>query len=183
MKDVEGFNWIGKTIYGVILYFIALGKTAWAVLKSIFDLAVAMGNAMDGVINIVFLLGQVFVSLGKVIGGIFVDAVRSVIDFGKNIRTVFDSIKQAIHGDFSGAASTIKGLFQSTFSSTVSAATTFGNDISNRASAVKNSFVAAGKSVANIGNDFKGVGTAWSDFAQLKGFDQAKMKFGALGSA
>jgi tape measure domain-containing protein len=152
-KDAQGANFFGKMIYGLVLYFTALGKTAFSVAKIIAE----------------------FVAIG--IEG-FIGLIKGVIAFGKDFINVFKNLKlvgtslfsafgKAIKGDFSGASAEIKKSFTSTFTNSIEQSKGFA--------------VAMNSHLSTISSEVGNIGTAWVDFAQLKGFETAKMKFGSLG--
>ncbi len=153
-KDAEGFNIVGQTIHGLILFFKALGTTLWGIAK----------------------IAASFIAL--VIGGVG-NIQKIILAFGKDTISVFKNIKKiglsvfkafgkAIKGDFKGASDTIKQEFTAAFSDSINSVDNFSNQ--------------AGAQLDEIGNISKGIATTWIDFAQLKGMDNTVEKFGALGT-
>lgn len=154
-KDAQGANLFGKTIYGLIQFFVALGKTVWSVAKIIAEF-IAIG--IEGFVG----LSKQTIAYAKD----FVNAFKNIKDIG---LSVFEAFGKAMTGDFTGAANTIKQTFATTFSNSISASAESKNII--------------GAHLSAIGGEMKNIGSAWSDFIGLKGFESASMKFGSLGES
>jgi len=155
IRDAEGFNWVGKTIYGLILFMKALGTTVSSIAK-IMGTFIAM--QIDGFINI----GKTVFAFGK-----------DFINVFKNIRevgiSVFSAFAKALTGDFSGATETIKKSFSDTFTNSISNAEEFKT---------KTNFY-----LGEIGSEMMNIGESWSNFASLEGMSTTVQKFGELGTS
>lgn len=153
-KDAQGANYFGKTIYGLIKFFVALGKTVWSIAKIVAEF-IAIG--IEGFIS----LGRQTVAYAKD----FINAFKNIKNIG---LSVFQAFGKAITGDFKGAAETIKRTFSETFSNTISESSNSRNILNAH--------------LSSIGSEMGKIGSAWSDFATLDGFETAKSKFGDLGN-
>ena len=152
-KDAEGANWFGKTIFGLIKFTSALGKTFMGVAK-ILAAFIALGI-------------ESFIELGKTVwnfGKDVINAFRNIKDIG---GSVFKAIGMAITGNFVGAADEIKKKFSETFSASINNA----QDFKERTNA----------HMVEIGDALYDIENSWGDFIGLKGFEGAKEKFGILG--
>lgn len=150
VQDAAGFNWVGKAIYGAGQFLVALGKTVYAVVKTVAALFAA------------------FYDLGKLLYAFVKDAISNFGNFGKNLQQIFKAVGQALTGNFEEAGNTIKNLFSGVLSNTIGEFSNFSTNIGADAKFIEDSWTE--------------VSAAWSDFATLKGFNQAIEKFGSLGS-
>jgi len=99
-KDAEGFNYVGRTILGVINFFVMLWK------------------AGQFVADIFVVIGATVIDLAGVMYAWIKDAYNNITNFGKQTKAVFTAMGQAITGDFAGAGETIKGMFTGVMSNT-----------------------------------------------------------------
>ncbi|NCD40551.1 MAG: hypothetical protein EOL88_00515 [Bacteroidia bacterium] len=120
--DAEGFNYVGKTIYGVVQFF----KLLWQSLRAIIDTFIGFGMTMYDV-------SKVMVAFVK-------DGINLFKDFGKNLMSVFSSIGKAITGDFSGAKEEISTMFTDMFSNVTLEMKNFGTNSSGTSDYVAGSW-------------------------------------------
>jgi len=166
------------------------GKMAIETMISIVEWLKADAEGLNYVGKMIYGVSQLFAALGKtvwavstVFGGLIrmlwevglveealvKDMFSNFSTLGTRLKQIFGAIGQAMKGDFQGAADSIKGAYSGLFQNTVSQ---FGK------------MKEVGKDVSfGVGEAFKSAGTAWGNFASLKGFDSMKVKLGELPAA
>lgn len=148
-NDAEGLNYVGKTIYGLTLFFKGLGTIVYAIIKTFVSF-------MDTILGV-----------GRILYALVKDGIENFTNFGRQLRTIFSAIGDALTGNFSEAGKKINEMMTSTLSNTISEFNNFKN----------NSEVTAGF----VSDAWSDVNNSWLDFAQLTGFNQVQEKFGTLG--
>jgi len=101
VKDAEGFNWVGKTIYGLGQFFIALGKTVDAIIKTFVG------------------FGASIIDTAKLLYAFVKDGINNFLNFGKILQNVFKALGQALTGNFEEAGDTIKSTLQTALQNTI----------------------------------------------------------------
>jgi len=91
--DAKGFNYVGRTIYGLITFFKALGLMVNAVIKTFVG------------------FGATIIDVAKLLYALVKDGINNFKSFGTQLQSVFRAIGQAMTGNFTEAGNTIKTMF------------------------------------------------------------------------